>query len=79
MNQLPPLIAACGAACVSGDASGAAVDAEAGTLTWSGVNLDPDSDVSLDYQVVIPAGMADNTALVNSGEREQECPAIRQR
>jgi uncharacterized repeat protein (TIGR01451 family) len=66
VNQLPPLIAACGAACVSGDASGAAVDAKAGTLTWSGVSLDPDSDVSLDYQVVIPARMADNTALVNS-------------
>jgi uncharacterized repeat protein (TIGR01451 family) len=66
VNQLPPLIAACGAACVSGDASGAAVDAEAGTLTWSGVNLDADSEVSLAYQVVIPAGMADNTTLVNS-------------
>jgi uncharacterized repeat protein (TIGR01451 family) len=29
VNQLPPLIAACGAACVSGDASGAAVNAKA--------------------------------------------------
>jgi uncharacterized repeat protein (TIGR01451 family) len=66
VNQVPALIAACGQACIVGDSGGAAIDAEAGTLTWSNFALDAGADVALDYKVTIPPGLENDTQLVNS-------------
>ncbi|WP_435219643.1 BspA family leucine-rich repeat surface protein [Luminiphilus sp. nBUS_07] len=66
VNQVPALIAACGQACIVGDSGGAAIDAEAGTLTWSNFTLDAGADVALDYEVTIPSGLENDTQLVNS-------------
>ena len=66
VNQVPQAIAACGQACIVGDSGGAAIDAEAGTLTWSNFALDAGADVALDYEVTIPPGLENDTQLVNS-------------
>ena len=66
VNSVPPAIAACGQACIGGDGKGAAIDAEAGTLTWSNFALDAGAEVTLNYQVTIPSGLANNTPLINS-------------
>ena len=66
VNSVPPAVAACGQACIGGDGKGAAIDAEAGTLTWSSFALDAGAEVTLNYQVTIPSGLANNTPLINS-------------
>jgi uncharacterized repeat protein (TIGR01451 family) len=66
VNSVPPAVAACGQACIGGDGKGAAIDAEAGTLTWSNFALDAGAEVTLIYQVTIPSGLANNTPLINS-------------
>ena len=66
VNSVPPAVAACGQACIGGDGKGAAIDAEAGTLTWSNFALDAGAEVTLNYQVTIPSGLANNTPLINS-------------
>ena len=66
VNSVPPAVAACGQACIGGDGKGAAIDAEAGTLTWSNFELDAGAEVTLNYQVTIPSGLANNTPLINS-------------
>ena len=66
MNQVPQAIAACGQACIGGDSGGAAIDAEAGTLTWSNFDLDAGAEVALDYRVTIPSGLENNTKLINN-------------
>ena len=45
-------------------AGGFAADAEAGTLTWSGIDLPANTDLTLAYDVTIPS-LADNTTLTN--------------
>ncbi|MDA9671461.1 DUF11 domain-containing protein [bacterium] len=66
VNSVPPAVAACGQACIGGDGKGAAIDAEAGTLTWSNFALDAGAEVTLIYEVTIPSGLANNTPLINS-------------
>ena len=66
VNSVPPAVAACGQACIGGDGKGAAIDVEAGTLTWSSFALDAGAEVTLNYQVTIPSGLANNTPLINS-------------
>ncbi len=66
VNSVPPAVAACGQACIGGDGKDAAIDAEAGTLTWSSFALDAGAEVTLNYQVTIPSGLANNTPLINS-------------
>lgn len=66
VNQVPQAIVACGQACIGGDSGGAAIDAEAGTLTWSNFDLDAGAEVALDYRVTIPSGLENNTKLINN-------------
>jgi uncharacterized repeat protein (TIGR01451 family) len=65
VDKLPDEIVACGSQCLAGaQRGGFAADAEAGTLTWSGIDLPANTDITLVYDVTIPS-LADNTALAN--------------
>ena len=65
VDKLPAAIVACGGQCLAGAQPGSfAADAEAGTLTWSGIDLPANTDLTLAYDVTIPS-LADNTALTN--------------
>ena len=65
VDHLPAAIVACGSQCLAGaQRGGFAADAEAGTLTWSGIDLPANTDLTLAYDVTIPS-LADNTTLSN--------------
>jgi uncharacterized repeat protein (TIGR01451 family) len=69
VDHLPAAIVACGSQCLAGSQRGGfAADAEAGTLTWSGIDLPANTDLTLAYDVTIPS-LADNTALTNLRQR----------
>ena len=65
VDHLPGVIVACGSQCLAGaQRGGFAADAEAGTLTWSGIDLPANTDITLAYDMTIPS-LADDTTLTN--------------
>jgi len=65
VDHLPAAIVACGSQCLAGaQRGGFAADAEKGTLTWSGIDLPANTDITLAYDMTIPS-LADNTTLQN--------------